>query len=483
MQPSGLVTGVQADHQPPRIGVPAWVPPAGRSRGRIVGVPHPDEPALVAYVAEHSSAAALAVYDATDPAAARAALRAAAAEICRIRHPDLPDTVLPNWCEVLDEDGVPVLHLDMKDEVRYAALVVTIVLDQLARAGVDGRLVPRRQPEAAFPYDANADLYTGMDPLTELDERGLPPGFPDGFPVPQEATLVLAQRCRDGTAEHAAWRQSTGPFTEYLERLRAYGCTFGAVPRLLNVGGIVRYTLWRDGAGGSVTLYQSSAPRLPRSLLYWYVSVVWQPQAEPPATAVDPDEAPDTRPVPSGPAAAAELAEFLVPAQLVAGYEAALALATAARALEPLVSTPPDPADRRPKPVVVASRFAPVLGRLDTGQLTLLRHTCLTMVANLLASGRRSRPAGLTLVPDQDGHLYAADLRERVQDAVEPSLLPAFETGAALVQGAPMVAEALAGIRSAPVRPPADRYAWLFTGLDRQQLAAARDSCWQIFES
>ena len=58
---------------------------------------------------------------------------------------------------------------------------------------------PQRQPQAAFHYDANADLYTGMDPLTELDGRGLPPGFPDSFPVPQEATLVLAQRCRDGT--------------------------------------------------------------------------------------------------------------------------------------------------------------------------------------------------------------------------------------------------------------------------------------------
>ena len=115
---------------------------AGGLHGRILGVPHPDEPALVAYVAEHSSATALAVYDTTDPAGAAAALRAAAAQICQIRHPDEPDTALPNWCTVLDEDGVAVLHLDMKDEIRYAALVVRIVLDQLAAAGVDGRLEP-----------------------------------------------------------------------------------------------------------------------------------------------------------------------------------------------------------------------------------------------------------------------------------------------------------------------------------------------------
>jgi len=449
-------------------------------------VPHPDEPALVAYVAEHSSATALAVYDTTDLAAAGAALRAAAAQICQIRHPDEPDDPLPNWCTVLDEDGVPVLHLDMKDEIRYAALVVRILLDQLAAAGVDGRLEPKRRLEAAFEYDANADLYTGMQSLTELDPRGLPPGFPDGFPVPRDATLVLAQQVSDGNGEHAAWRSSTGPLTGYLERLRAYGCTFGAVPRLLTVGGVpgmVRYTLWRDGAGGNVTLYQSSASRLPGSVLYWYVSVVWQAQAEPPATPVEPAETPDARPVPAGPPAARELAEFLVPAQLVPGLEAVMALATAAHALDRLVSAPPDAADRRGKPVVVASRFAPVLGGLNPEQLTRLRHACLTMVANLIASGRRGRPAGLTLIPDQDGNLYAADLREHAQSVLEPDLLAVFEAGIALVQGGQMVAEAVSGVRTEPVRPPVDRYAWLFAGLDTRQLTATRDACWRILET
>jgi hypothetical protein len=390
----------------------------------------------------------------------------------------------------------------MKDEVRYAALVVRIILDRLADAGIDGRLAPQRRSEVAFPYDhdtntdpdagpydydANADLYTDVFPLTELDERGLPPGFPDGFPVPQEATLVLAQRCRDGAAEHAAWRHSTGAFTGYLQRLRAYGCTFGAVPRLLTVGTTMdvtaRYTLWRDGAGGSVTLYQPSPTWPPDSPRYCYVSVVWQPHAEPPDTTVDPDETPDTRPVPSGPAAAREVAEFLVPAELVAGYEMVVALATAANAVDQQVSGRPDPADRRPIPVVAADRFASILGRLDAGQLTIVRHACLTMVANILASKRgRRRPDGLTLVPDEGGHLYAADLRQPVVGVIEPHLLPAFEAGVALVTGVPRVVEALSGIRSAPVQPPADRYSWLFTGLDPEQMATTRDACWRILE-
>lgn len=442
-------------------------------------MPHPDEPALVSYVAEHSSGVALAVYDASDQAGVRAALQKAAAEICQIRHPDEPDEALPNWCAVLDEDGVAVLRLDMKDEIRYSALVVRIVLAQLTSAGVDGRLEPKRRPEAAFEYDANADLYAGMEPLAELGERGLPPGFPAGFPIPGEATLVQAERCRDGMAEHAAWRGS-GPFTGYLERLRTYGCVFGPVPRLLTVedgvAGTVRYTLWRDGAGGSVWLYRHE-PR------HWYVSVVWQPHAQPPATPVDPDEAPDARPVPTGQPAARELAEFLVPTPLVTGYETVVALATVSRALGRLVDARPGRGVPRAKPPEVASALVPVLGKLTPGQQSLVRHVCLTMVANVLASGRRPRPAGLTLVPDGDGQLYAADVRERMRDAVERDLIPSFETALALVQGAPMLVEALSGIRNAPVRPPAGRYAWLFAGLDPGHLAAARDACWRIFET
>jgi hypothetical protein len=82
------------------------------------------------------------------------------------------------------------------------------------------------------------------------------------------------------------------------------------------------------------------------------------------------------------------------------------------------------------------------------------RHAGLTMVANLITSERRPRPAGLTLVPDEGGDLYAADLREHAQGVVDPDLVAVFEAGTALVQGAPMVAEAVSAIRTAPVRPP-----------------------------
>ncbi|SHN46955.1 hypothetical protein [Cryptosporangium aurantiacum] len=437
-----------------------------------------DDPALVSYVADHSSAVALAVYDASDPAAARTALQSAAEEISRIPHPDEPDWSLPNWCAVLDEDGVSVLRIDMKDEIRYSALIVRIVQDHLARAGVDGRLEPRRRPAEPFENDPNAQLFVGTEPLIELDHRGLPPGFPDGFPVPPDATLVRAERTPGGDAEHATWRRSE-PFTGYLAQLRAYGCTFGEVPRLATVnsgpGEIARYTLWRDGAGGRVRLYHSG-------LQAWYVSVVWQPEARPPTTPVEPDETPDRRPVPSGREAARELAEFLVPEPLVPGYEAVIALATAAHTLSGLLHAGPGRRGARGDLTTLADRFAPVLGRLTPEQLTLLRHVCLTMISNLLASGRRGRPSGLTLVPDDDGYLYAADVREHAENTIDAALLLCFETGLVVVRGAPMVAEAVSGIRDAPVPPPVEQYAWLFDGLDAPQLTAARDACWDLFE-
>jgi hypothetical protein len=190
--------------------------------------------------------------------------------------------------------------------------------------------------------------------------------------------------------------------------------------------------------------------------------------------------APDARPVPAGPVAVRELAEFLVPMELVPGVEAVMVLGIAARALDQLMRATPDSADQGGRPALIATRFASVLGPLDPGLLSTIRHTCLTMVANLITAARRPSPAGLSLVPHEDGHLYAADLRERAQGAVEPDLVAVFEAGAALVQGAPMAAEIVSGIRTEPVRPPVDRYAWLFTGLDTEQLTATRDACWRI---
>jgi len=438
-------------------------------------MPHPDEPSLVEYVAENSSATALAVYGASDPVAAAAALRIAAADILDIRSPYEPDDPLPNWCAVLDEDGVPVLHLDMKDEIRYAALVVRIILDRLAEAGVGGRLSPRRPPDPVFAYDGAADLHSGMTELRELDDRGLPPGFPEGFPVPEDAVLVMAQRQRDGAAEHVAWRRSEGPFTGYLDRLSDYGCMFGVVPRSLTFDrapDMVKYTLWRAGGGGSVTLF--AAKTWPR---HWYASVVWHPSAEPPPAPVRPDERPDTRPVPSGPAAARAVTEFLVPAPLVLGCEALIAVTIAADHLRDLLEKAPD---RRPGPVVVASRLAPVFEGLAEPRMSAVRHTCLTLFANLMATGRRGRPAGLTLVPDEDGLLHAADVRERAREVLDPGVLPAFEAGLALVKVGPEVGGPLTEIRDAPVPPPAERYAWLFAGLEPELLAVTRDACWQI---
>jgi hypothetical protein len=112
----------------------------------------------------------------------------------------------------------------------------------------------------------------------------------------------------------------------------------------------------------------------------------------------------------------------------------------------------------------------------------MVRHTCLTMVANLVTAGRRPRSVGLNLVPDENGHLYAADIREGAPGVVEPKLIPVLETGLALVKGGPMVAEALSGVPGSAVRPKADRYVWLFAGLERKHLTAARDACWRIFE-
>ncbi len=270
---------------------------------------------LIAYVAEHSSQTALALEDATDQAAVGAALRAAAAKILQIRHPDEPDEPLPNWCDVVDEDGVPVLHLDMKDEIRYSALVVRIVLDELTRAGIDGRLVPWQRPPVPVPSDL-------------------------------------------------------GP--------------------------------------------EPSAPAYP-----------------------------------------------------VAGHEAVTALNAVAQLLDRLMR---EAAGQRPRPAAIADRFAAVLGRLDPRTLTVIRHVCLTMVSNLIASGRRPRPDGLTVLADMDGHLYAADLRAAAQAVVDADLFLAFETGATIVQAGPMVVSAL---------PGAGR---LFDGLDEPQLTTTRDACRRIVE-
>lgn len=70
-------------------------------------MPRLDEPALVRYVAAHTSATALALYDASDPDAAAAALRAAAAEICQIATLTSPTTRCPTGARSATRTGYP----------------------------------------------------------------------------------------------------------------------------------------------------------------------------------------------------------------------------------------------------------------------------------------------------------------------------------------------------------------------------------------
>jgi hypothetical protein len=432
-------------------------------------VTHPDEPALVAYVTNHASAVALGVYDSEDPDAARAALVAASHEIGMIRHPEEPQDSMVSWCAVLDDNGAPVLHVDMKDQIEYSALIVRIALDALGDAGVGGRLEPKRHPRPPFEDDGNARMFTGLKDLAELTGRGLPPGFPEDFPVPDDVTLVLAEHGTEDAVEHVAWRAGA-PFTGYLRRLVEYGLVFGEVPRLLTLNSgvprIARYTVYRDGSGGSVLFYESAAEQ-------HYVSVVWHPDAAPPPAPVTPSVEPDRREVARGPQAGHEIAAFLAPPGLVCGYETVIAFATAARTLQDMTRGVPGPAD-------LAARLTTIMGRVDRACLKTVRHVCLTMVRNVLDSGRRGRPAGLTLEPDEDGLLFAADLRSQLTGSMPETEMHVVETGVALMQGAPMAAEILTRIRSTPVRQPADRYQWLFAGLSVEQFDEARAACWKI---
>ncbi|MFF5075535.1 hypothetical protein ACFY36_00660 [Actinoplanes sp. NPDC000266] len=233
-----------------------------------------DEPALAAYVAERPSQAVLVIRDSPDDETAMAALRAAAGAVRAIRHPDEPTEPLPNWVEALLRDDGPTLHLDLQDHADQAARVVSAALAVLDASGVSGRLEPLRLPAPPYEYDANAHILTDV---TFLESLGLPPVFPDDFPVPAEAVLVLAQQSKSDTWQHAAWRRSR-PFTEYLEALRAFGCDLEPVTTrdaLMEATGMTRDLIRHPTGSGSVSLYHEygagNDPRL------FYVSVVWRP--------------------------------------------------------------------------------------------------------------------------------------------------------------------------------------------------------------
>jgi hypothetical protein len=457
-----------------------------------------DEAELIAYVASHPSAVALILYDANDPQAATAALRRAAAAISRIPHPAEPAEALPNWCEVLDEDGVPVLHLDLQDDWRHAVPIVRIILGELGASGVEGRLEPRQAgPSSAgraplrqaarrppFDYDGCADIFTGMDFLAELNRRGLPPGFPPGFPVPEQGTLVIAQRSPDGDGEHAAWRRSGRPFTDFLDVLRAFGCELGAVPAAevadyVGPLGMQRYALWRAGEGGCVSLFHEwHRPGLRVSK--WYVSVVWQrsaPRPELPVTDLPAAAASLEAAGRPDPAMAGALARSLVPAQHTLTAEMLLAVGEASSVLRPILDALHG-GDDRGTMLRLWQRLTPRVDGLTGEQLTLVRHACLTMAGHWTLHGLNRRPR-LMAARDDAGRLYVPEVRQRAAAVLGPAQTVGFEAILALLTAARVVDPLIHDLHSG-IRPRADLLALTVTGLDDPRLTEVRDACWHI---
>ncbi|MFG1996387.1 hypothetical protein ACGFJ7_41060 [Actinoplanes sp. NPDC048988] len=238
---------------------------------------HRDEAALAAYVADRPGRAVLVIRESPDDEMAMAALRAAADAVRAIPHPDEPTAPLPNAADAFLSDDGPTLHLDLQDHAGQAPRVVAAALAALDAGGVSGRLEPLRPPAPPYEYDANAHILTGVTFLESLDERGLPPAFPDAFPIPAEAVLVLAQQSKSDTWQHAAWRRSH-PFAEYPEALRAFGCDLEPVTArdaLMKATGMTRDLIRHPAGSGSVSSYHEYGagddPRL------FYVSVVWRP--------------------------------------------------------------------------------------------------------------------------------------------------------------------------------------------------------------
>ena len=236
-----------------------------------------DEADLIAYLTDRPSQAVFVLSGAGDDDAAMVALRQAADAVRAIPHPDEPEDPLPNWVDALLGDDGPTLHLDLQDHAEQAPRVIAAIVAALEQSAVDGTLEPLRPPGPAFDYDADADILTGVTFLERLDERGLPPTFPEGFPIPADAALVIAQRARNDTWEHAAWRRAT-PFDEYPAELRRFGCELEPVTaedRLTRGTGMARQLLRHPAGMGSVSTYHEYGPSGPPRR--WYVSVVWRP--------------------------------------------------------------------------------------------------------------------------------------------------------------------------------------------------------------
>ena len=249
-----------------------------------------DRAELIEYLLERHDSAELAVRETPDPGAARGALRNAVAAIWGLRSSVEPGASLPHDCKARMDDGIPVLYLDVQDPdwPRLAGQVVALTVRGLEAAGVTGRLEPLETYWRTFPpedFEDEADIMGGEDVAAELDARGLPPSFPDDFPVPPRCTLAAAQRAPEGegTWEHVAWCCAAArPLEEHLERLRDFGCELEPAPRWSNAefGGLHGYHFRHPLGSGSAWLYhqrREDDPHQERDApSAWYLSVVWQ---------------------------------------------------------------------------------------------------------------------------------------------------------------------------------------------------------------
>lgn len=430
------------------------------------------QPELESYIAEHPSGTALGLYDTTDPEGGLAALRMATRAVGNIPHPDEPADPLPNWCTAVMRDGVPVFHLDMKDCSDYAGRVARILLDSLAAAGVDGRLEPYVWPDPGYEYDHRAEVFEGE--RVNLDRRGLLPVFPDGFPT--AGVPVLAQRLPDG-GEHIAWRCDTGPPTAYPQRLREFGCDLGPASAgpFAEALGMVRLALWRDGAGGSVSLYHE--PRAPGgSATNWYASVVWRPTADRPQETADgpPDGWPGPR-VFDG-VAAYRLAVSLVPTGHVENVAMLLAFAEANAVLEPHATVAGRGRDAlRP----LANHVAPVLEMLTGRQRAVIRDCAMLLTLNWARHGTTYRVEPPVLATDADGLRYERSFRERFLTVLDPESVGVVETALAVLEPVRFLRETLRDLRTGRCPAPG-LLDGLFTDLDPDRAAESTGACWQI---
>jgi hypothetical protein len=448
---------------------------------------------LVRYVAKHPSATSLGLYDVADPARALDALRAAVAAVCRIAHPDMPDASLPNLCTAELRAGVPVFGLDMQDRGGYAAEVVRIVLSCVAESGVGGRVEPWEWPDPGYEHDHRADILGERDDLAEwqradpdplvrlaargfaiLDGRGLLPGFPDGFPVP-DGVPVFAQRLPDG--EHVAWRRGGGQFTELPQRLREFGCELGPLPAgpYREARDMRRFALWREGAGGSVSLYRE-AHRPGQPIENWYASVVWGPGVDRPQETVDGPPPGWPGPVVFDAPAARRLATSLVSGEHVDGVVMLLALGEANAVLETVMrgAGRGQAGLRR-----LAAAMEPWIAVLSGPRRAALRHCAMLLTRNWATGGTTRRTPPPTLATDDDGFLYEAAKRPRLASVLAPEQVTTVETAMAVLEPARFLQTFIQGLRDG--RPPAPVVlAGLLTDLPPGRVAAATAACWQV---